>query len=270
MRCRRRRARSRSLRLHSSQPITSDCSPSRTALDGASRRPTRGAAKSAAMTQFAGRGEARGRRQLRTRRCRSSRSRAFSRDRLGRLRSTTTRASRNCVSGGRPTRDGRSRRLPASNPRRLPRTKARPCVAQAESGGGARRPGRRRSRSTNGSRKPSTTAPDDVLMRLGHSARAAGNLDEGARRVSRASSTNSPSATSRRLRRRPSSTTLPIAADRAGQRPLQAGAGRAERLFGAKRYTQARAGVRTGFAPGGVEGDDRELVELRLAECDYF
>src|SRR5207342_2295676 len=44
--------------------------------------------------------------------------------------------------------------------------------------------------------------------------------------------------------------------------------GRAERLFGARRYTQARVafdGLRQA-----AEGDDRELVQLRLAECDYF
>src|SRR5204863_5509289 len=38
--------------------------------------------------------------------------------------------------------------------------------------------------------------------------------------------------------------------------------------FGAKRYTQARAA----FEPlrSLADGDERELVNLRLAECDYF
>jgi soluble lytic murein transglycosylase-like protein len=44
--------------------------------------------------------------------------------------------------------------------------------------------------------------------------------------------------------------------------------GRAERLFGAKRYTQARQvfeGLRSM-----AQGDERELVNLRIAESDYF
>jgi soluble lytic murein transglycosylase len=44
--------------------------------------------------------------------------------------------------------------------------------------------------------------------------------------------------------------------------------GRAERLFGGKRYAQARTafeGLRSA-----AQGDDRELVNLRLAESDYF
>ena len=43
---------------------------------------------------------------------------------------------------------------------------------------------------------------------------------------------------------------------------------RAERLFGARRWAQARAG----FVPLArvATGDDKELVALRLAECDYY
>jgi soluble lytic murein transglycosylase len=43
---------------------------------------------------------------------------------------------------------------------------------------------------------------------------------------------------------------------------------RAERLFAARRWAQARAG----FAPLGrvAMNDDRELIALRLAECDYY
>ena len=43
---------------------------------------------------------------------------------------------------------------------------------------------------------------------------------------------------------------------------------RAERLFGAKRYTDARNVYET-LRPMAA-GDDRELVELRLAESDYY
>jgi soluble lytic murein transglycosylase len=44
--------------------------------------------------------------------------------------------------------------------------------------------------------------------------------------------------------------------------------GRAERMFGAKQYGDARSafeGLR-----GVASGDDRELLQLRIAECDYF
>jgi soluble lytic murein transglycosylase len=44
--------------------------------------------------------------------------------------------------------------------------------------------------------------------------------------------------------------------------------GRAERMFGAKQYAAARAtfdAIRSG-----ATGDDRDLVQLRLAECEYF
>jgi soluble lytic murein transglycosylase len=60
-----------------------------------------------------------------------------------------------------------------------------------------------------------------------------------------------------------------------GLQPLTAGSqrykvelGRAERLFGARQYTDARTafeGLRA-FA----SGDDKELLQLRMAECDYF
>jgi TolA-binding protein len=44
--------------------------------------------------------------------------------------------------------------------------------------------------------------------------------------------------------------------------------GRAERLFGAKRYAQARSGFELVSPYAG--GDDRELTALRLAECDFY
>jgi soluble lytic murein transglycosylase len=44
--------------------------------------------------------------------------------------------------------------------------------------------------------------------------------------------------------------------------------GRALILFGAKRYTDARSALETLQAQ--VAGDDKEVVGLRLAECDYF
>jgi len=60
-----------------------------------------------------------------------------------------------------------------------------------------------------------------------------------------------------------------------GLEPITAGSerfklelGRAARLFGAKQYVPARAAFEM-LAPMAA-GDDRELVRLRLAECDYF
>lgn len=60
-----------------------------------------------------------------------------------------------------------------------------------------------------------------------------------------------------------------------GLQPLTAGSprykvelGRAERLFGAKQYADARNAFEALREFAG--GDDRELVQIRLAECDYF
>jgi soluble lytic murein transglycosylase len=44
--------------------------------------------------------------------------------------------------------------------------------------------------------------------------------------------------------------------------------GRAVQLYGARRYSDARAAFVA--LQGEVSGDDRELVELRIAECDFF
>src|SRR5947208_1367665 len=61
---------------------------------------------------------------------------------------------------------------------------------------------------------------------------------------------------------------LPIAPIAPGTTRYKLEFGRAERLFGAKRYAQARTafeGLRHA-----AQGDDREIVQLRLAESDYF
>jgi soluble lytic murein transglycosylase len=44
--------------------------------------------------------------------------------------------------------------------------------------------------------------------------------------------------------------------------------GRAERLFGSKQYADARSGFLA--LKDIASGDDRELIQLRIAECDYF
>ncbi len=114
--------------------------------------------------------------------------------------------------------------------------------------------------------KTKTTAPEDILMRLGRTAKAAGNsiaaTDAYSRVVYEFPFSDAATLASTELE------TLPIAPITAGSNRYQLELGRAERLFGSKRYTAARAAFDTlrGFA----QGDDRELVNLRIAESDYF
>src|SRR5262245_20671517 len=114
--------------------------------------------------------------------------------------------------------------------------------------------------------KIKTTAPDDVLMRMGKAARAIGNREKAAEAYSRVvyefPFSDLAVTASNELE------TLPVAPIATGSTRYQLELGRAERLFGAKRYTPARAAFET-LRPY-AQGDDRELVHLRLAECDYF
>lgn len=48
----------------------------------------------------------------------------------------------------------------------------------------------------------------------------------------------------------------------------QADLGRAARLYGARRYAEARAAFQD--LQDATRGDDRELAQIRVAECDYF
>jgi soluble lytic murein transglycosylase len=114
--------------------------------------------------------------------------------------------------------------------------------------------------------KEKTTTPDEVLMRLGRLAKAAGNPDKATEAFSRIVyefpfSDLAPTASDEL-------TNLPIGPIAAGTNRYKLELGRAERLFGAKRYTQARPAFDT--LRSAAQGDDRELVNLRLAECDYF
>ena len=111
-----------------------------------------------------------------------------------------------------------------------------------------------------------TTAPDEVLVRLGRAAKATGHVAKAAEAFSRvvyefpfsALATDAGTALDG----------LPLAPVAAGSHRYTLEIGRAERLFGAKRYAQARAA----FEPlrHMAQGDDRELTDLRLAECDYY
>lgn len=112
-----------------------------------------------------------------------------------------------------------------------------------------------------------TTAPDDVLMRMAGAAEGAGDVEKALRAYSRVHyefpfSDLSPAA-SLALDRFP--TRPPLAP---GTTRFELDLGRAQQLFDGRRYTQAREA----FADleGAARGDDLELVNLRLAESDYF
>jgi len=112
-----------------------------------------------------------------------------------------------------------------------------------------------------------TTAPDDVLMRLGRAAKASGDTDKAGRAFARVyyeyPLSDLSSLASAELDALPN--VQPIAP---GNNRYKLEIGRAERLFASKRYAQAR----TGFEGlrNAAQGDDRELVNLRVAECDFF
>ena len=112
-----------------------------------------------------------------------------------------------------------------------------------------------------------TTAPDDMLMRLGRAAKASGDTDKAGRAFARVyyeyPLSDLSSLASSELDALPN--VQPIAP---GNNRYKLELGRAERLFTSKRYAQAR----TGFEGlrNAAQGDDRELVNLRVAECDYF
>ncbi len=112
-----------------------------------------------------------------------------------------------------------------------------------------------------------TTAPDDVLMRLGKAAKAAGESEKAL------------SAFSRVYFEFPFSDLSALASDEldhlSNVPPITGGStryklelGRAERLFAAKKYAQARSEFEN--VRRVADGDDKELVNIRLAECDYF
>ncbi len=108
-----------------------------------------------------------------------------------------------------------------------------------------------------------TTAPDEVLMRMGRAAKASGDDKKASGAFARLYyeypfSELSPSAGAYLE-------SGPIAPD--SQR-YKLGLDRADRLFGAKRYGQARNELET--LRNAAQDDDRERVDLRMAECDYF
>ncbi len=107
-----------------------------------------------------------------------------------------------------------------------------------------------------------TTAPDDVLMRMGRAARAAANPEKATQAFSRVlyefPFSDAAAAASTEL------DSLPLGPVAAGTNRYKLELGRAERLFGAKRYSQARPVFE--LVRAASQGDERELVNLRLAE----
>jgi soluble lytic murein transglycosylase len=112
-----------------------------------------------------------------------------------------------------------------------------------------------------------TTSPEDLLNRLGLAAKYAGDRHKAAEAFGRV------------LYDFPLSSAAPAAqveyAALPNVQPLTVGSqryklelGRAERLFGARRYADARK-IYEILRPLAA-GDDRDLVELRLAEADYY
>ena len=112
-----------------------------------------------------------------------------------------------------------------------------------------------------------TTAPDDVLMRVARAAEAAGEGDKALRAYSLVYYEFPFSDLSVSAR---------LALDRFPNRPpLAPGTnrfklelGRAEQLFGGKRYPQAYEAFAS--LKDVAQDDERELVNLRIAESDYF
>jgi soluble lytic murein transglycosylase len=115
--------------------------------------------------------------------------------------------------------------------------------------------------------KAKTREPDTVLMRLGIAAQTSGDVDRALRAFSRVyyefPFSDLSSAAGLALERLPNRPEL-----ESGSTRFQLELGRAEQLFAGKRYTAARTAFEE--LKRAAKGDDLELVNLRLAESDYF
>jgi soluble lytic murein transglycosylase len=112
-----------------------------------------------------------------------------------------------------------------------------------------------------------TSAPDDVWLRIAKAAIATGDRERAAKAylklyyefpVSDAAAAAGPDLEQLR--------DLPSVGERSARFKLELG--RADRLFGGKRYAQAEPAYEA-LKPQ-AHGDDLELVTLRLAECDFY
>jgi len=113
------------------------------------------------------------------------------------------------------------------------------------------------------SKERSLSSPEDVWLRLGRAAEAAGDREKAIdayRKVYYEFPLSPQAIDAQNLLSRLDTASL-------GDK-FKLELARAERIFIARRWAQARAG----FEPlaGFVTGDDKELVALRVAECDYY
>jgi soluble lytic murein transglycosylase len=114
--------------------------------------------------------------------------------------------------------------------------------------------------------KGKLSAPDEVLMRLGRAAKGAGQstkANEAFVRVYYEFALNPSAADAGAELAR-----INLQAIQPGSQRYAFELGRAERLFGARQYGPARAAFEA-LRPS-ARGDDRELVDLRLAESNYY
>jgi len=106
-------------------------------------------------------------------------------------------------------------------------------------------------------------APEDILSRLARASLAAGNRQRAAEALLRVyyEFPLSDAAAG-------ASAALASLQDLIVRKDYQRDLGRALILFGARRYTEARTALLE--IQKRMEGDDREVVDLRIAESDYF
>ena len=112
-------------------------------------------------------------------------------------------------------------------------------------------------------KQPGLTSPEDVWLRLGRAAEATGDRDKAIaayRKVYYEFPLSQQAFDAQSLLSRIDTSSLN---DR-----FKLELARAERIFNARRWAQARAGFESIGAI--ATGDDKELVALRLAECDYY
>jgi soluble lytic murein transglycosylase len=107
------------------------------------------------------------------------------------------------------------------------------------------------------------TVNEDVLSRLARSALAAGDRKTAAEAYVRVYYEYSLSDAAIAAE-----TQLETLKDQLVRSGYKADLGRAQILYGARRYSEARAAFAA--LQSQVSGDDRELVDLRAAECDFF
>src|SRR5205823_6327840 len=108
-----------------------------------------------------------------------------------------------------------------------------------------------------------TIAPEDVLARLGRAALAAGDKSRAAQAYLRIYYEFPLSEAAGGA-----ATALSGLQDQIVRTSYKADLSRALLLFGAKRYQDARTAFQD--LQKQVSGDDREVAELRIAECEYF